>query len=181
VHGATTQFALTLAEGSTTTFSNVFLAPTISGNKTSLSTEENITLSGVTIPNATVNLTVNSDPVLFTTTSDANGNWSQIVQGLLLPAGTHTAQAQATSPSSLVSEQSSIITFTVTTPTIEPTQCTGKLDADINCDGFVDLIDFSIMLYYWNQTNPANDRADINNDTLVNEADFSILLFFWTG
>lgn len=53
--------------------------------------------------------------------------------------------------------------------------------ADLNCDGFVNLTDFSILMYYWNQTNPVNFRVDINSDGIVNLTDFSIMLFHWTG
>jgi len=47
---------------------------------------------------------------------------------------------------------------------------------DINNDGFVDLTDFSILLFYWQTSNPT---ADLNNDGIVNLTDFSIMLFHW--
>ncbi len=47
---------------------------------------------------------------------------------------------------------------------------------DINNDGWVDLTDFSILLYYWKTSNPT---ADLNNDGIVNLTDFSIMLFHW--
>ncbi len=61
---------------------------------------------------------------------------------------------------------------------------TQKLDcktvkADLNCDGRVNLVDLSILLYNWDI--PKNIKADLNNDTRVNLVDFSILLFYWTN
>jgi hypothetical protein len=50
--------------------------------------------------------------------------------------------------------------------------------SDINKDGKVNLVDFSILLTHWNE---ADDDADINQDGIVNLSDFSILLFNWTG
>ena len=47
---------------------------------------------------------------------------------------------------------------------------------DYNLDGWVNLTDFSIMLFYWNQYNPAHD---LSGDGYVNLTDFSILLFHW--
>ncbi|MEX0887807.1 MAG: dockerin type I domain-containing protein, partial [Patescibacteria group bacterium] len=47
---------------------------------------------------------------------------------------------------------------------------------DYNSDGWVDLTDFSIQLFYWNQYNPAHD---LSGDGYVNLTDFSILLFHW--
>jgi hypothetical protein len=52
------------------------------------------------------------------------------------------------------------------------------LRADLNKDGKVNLVDFSILLVYW-KTSDAN--ADINSDGAVNLGDFSIMLFYWTG
>jgi hypothetical protein len=51
--------------------------------------------------------------------------------------------------------------------------------ADLNCDGQVNIIDLSILLYHWNSTKKV--RADINQDGIVNLIDFSILLYWWTG
>jgi hypothetical protein len=53
-----------------------------------------------------------------------------------------------------------------------------SLGADLNGDGFVNLTDFSILLFHWN-TNSA--VADINKDGAVSLPDFSIMLFYWTG
>jgi hypothetical protein len=50
--------------------------------------------------------------------------------------------------------------------------------ADLNRDGKVNLVDFSILLSKW-QTD--DEVADINADGNVNIADFSIMLFQWTG
>jgi len=47
---------------------------------------------------------------------------------------------------------------------------------DLNSDGWVDLTDFSILLFYWQTTHPL---ADLNNDGIVNLTDFSIMLFHW--
>ena len=47
---------------------------------------------------------------------------------------------------------------------------------DYNSDGWVDLTDFLIMLFYWNKNNAAHD---LSGDGKVNLTDFSILLFHW--
>jgi len=51
---------------------------------------------------------------------------------------------------------------------------------DINNDGYVDIVDFSILLYFWGQTNPSNPCADINRDGIVDIIDFSIMLYWWS-
>jgi len=52
--------------------------------------------------------------------------------------------------------------------------------ADFNCDGKVNSIDFSILLYYWKSKPPfGNPRVDINKDGKVDSVDFSIMLYEW--
>lgn len=56
-------------------------------------------------------------------------------------------------------------------------RCVG---ADSNRDGKVNLVDFSILIMFYNARAPfANPCADINNDGKVNVVDFSILLTQW--
>ena len=54
----------------------------------------------------------------------------------------------------------------------------GNVSADINGDGKVNLVDFSILLFHWGTS---DDIADLNEDGKVSLTDFSILLFNWTG
>ena len=50
--------------------------------------------------------------------------------------------------------------------------------SDLNGDGKVNLVDFSIFLLSWNTD---DEEPDFNEDGRVNLADFSIMLFAWTG
>jgi hypothetical protein len=49
---------------------------------------------------------------------------------------------------------------------------------DINRDGKVNIIDFSMLLFYWGTSEVT---ADFNRDGKVDLTDFSIMLFAWTG
>ena len=60
----------------------------------------------------------------------------------------------------------------MTTPEPTPSPKPG----DINGDGSVNIVDFSIMLSKWNTSDPG---ADLNKDGAVNVVDFSILLSNW--
>ncbi len=54
------------------------------------------------------------------------------------------------------------------------------IGADINHDKIVNLIDFSILMVFYNELPPfGNPCADINNDNKVSVVDFSILLTQW--
>jgi hypothetical protein len=50
--------------------------------------------------------------------------------------------------------------------------------ADINCDGSIDRLDFSVMMSLWGKSSTGLS-ADLNHDGIVNELDFSILMLNW--
>ena len=67
-----------------------------------------------------------------------------------------------------------------TTPDIVPVVSKCGRRADFNCDGKVNSIDFSILLYFWKSKPPfKNQYVDINKDGKVDSVDFSILLYEW--
>lgn len=51
--------------------------------------------------------------------------------------------------------------------------------ADLNKDGKVNIVDFSILAYYWGQPNPK--KGDLNGDEIVNLKDFSLMVSRWTN
>ena len=51
---------------------------------------------------------------------------------------------------------------------------------DSNGDGRVNLVDFSVVAYWYKRVNPPAS-ADINGDRKVDLVDFSIMAFNWTG
>ena len=51
---------------------------------------------------------------------------------------------------------------------------------DMNCDGRVNIVDYSIMKYWYKKPNPPA-AVDLSGDGIVNLKDFSILAAEWTG
>jgi len=193
IEGRVSNFTMLLSEGSTTTISGIFLGPTITRDRPSIGPGETVTVSGTTAPNSEVNVTLEyqgsaaaaggsqTKIAVHIASADGNGRWLQLFDADDLDTGDHNARARATEPvSSTVSEFSKTVSFEVTAGE-EPDECAGAVPGDINCDGFVNLVDFSILLFFWNSTEPANPRADINSDSIVDITDFSIMLFYWTG
>lgn len=177
--GSPMDFSLQLTLGTTVTLSGIFLGPTIQADKDLLRLGDTVTLLGVTAPQSDVTIIVASEQDrMFTTTADAAGAWVRQIVAQDIGVGDHTARAKAVSPVQEVSSFSKPVAFSVVAGPAEP--CDGKNRADINCDGKVNLTDFSILLFYWRQRDPANARADINRDGTVNLTDFSILLFNWS-
>lgn len=52
--------------------------------------------------------------------------------------------------------------------------------ADVNDDNRVNLIDFSVVAYWYQRPNPPA-QVDLNHDGQVNLVDFSIMAYYWTG
>lgn len=69
----------------------------------------------------------------------------------------------------------------VTAPLIPVPAVTKKKRGDINNDGNVNLIDFSIMAYWWKRPVPdlILPQIDLNGDKQLTLIDFSILAYWW--
>ena len=122
-----------------------------------------------------VNVHVASEETVTKTIADSNGAYAIIFNTKPLAEDEHTAKSR-TLFESLVSPFSHVLQFIVG-------KGIAKLKtADLNKDGKVNIIDFSILLFWWN-TKQAKGLgiADINDDGKVNIVDFSIMLFQWTG
>lgn len=59
------------------------------------------------------------------------------------------------------------------------------LKGDLNNDGLVNLTDFSILVYWYNNGLKENDIQKeiiyLNGDQIIDLADFSLMAFYWTG
>lgn len=173
---------LRLDEGTTTTVSGIFLGPTIETDKTVVPLNDSITISGTTVPHSKVSVYITPGPEkVYKATAGADGRWSKKITATAktLPPGAYTVRARATAPDGTVSEYSRTLNFVVTEEAV-PSGCAGAAAGDIDCNGTTDLVDLSILLFYWNATNVTDRRADINGDGVVNMVDFSILLYYWT-
>ncbi|MBI4426674.1 MAG: hypothetical protein HY567_03790 [Candidatus Kerfeldbacteria bacterium] len=171
-------FTLNLTAGTTTIVTGVFLGPSIALDKTTVTTSESVSASGATAPGSSVTVTVTSEPKTYTALADSNGRWQVTIKGADVGEGSHNVKARAIANGVTASAFSASVSFSVSA---EPTPAPSYKPSDINQDTKVNLIDFSIMLFYWQQRNPANPRVDLNGDGIVNIVDFSILLYEWTG
>ncbi|MEK7537440.1 MAG: dockerin type I domain-containing protein [Patescibacteria group bacterium] len=170
-------FALNLTPGSTTVISGVFLVPSIGLDRAAVNSGQSVTVFGATAPNSAVTVNVGSDRTQrYTVTADAAGQWSKILDTKNLAAGTYTVKARA-AVNGIVSADSAAVSFSVS----PAAPAAVYSPADISQDQRVDIVDLSILLFYWNQRHPANPRADLNRDGVVDIIDFSIMLYAWTG
>jgi cysteine-rich repeat protein len=169
----TTTDVFNVVQSAVTTVANIFLPPTIVAKPTTVAPGGIVLLSGQTVPNAHIVTNLDTTANVLQADADQSGDWSLQVDTGSLDNGSHTAKSQFVIASSTKSGFGKSIAFFVGT---EAGGSCGQ--PDMNNDGKVNLVDFSIFLLSW-ETSDA--PADFNCDKTVNLADFSIMLFQWTG
>jgi hypothetical protein len=171
----TFSFTVTVSSGMITTISGIFIPPTIELDKTSVAKGETINIFGQSAPESQISIYVESpEEIVKMTKAKKTGDWDYPLDTNPLEEGMHTTKAKAESLEGLKSAFSSVLAFYV--GKYKPEEICPR--ADFNKDGRTNLIDFSIMLYWWGKYNPCVDQ---NHDGIVNLPDFSILLYYWTG
>lgn len=158
----------------------IYLSPTIAATS-SVELGSDITIEGYAIPRLPVRAVMNrkgaaaSGQVLVaTTTADGAGRYRITLRSSALAKGTYEIKAQT-----IISEKDQSLfspTFFVGVGEAANLDFTNR--SDLNKDGKVNLVDFSILLFHWRTSDPI---ADINQDGTVNLTDFSIMLSNWTG
>lgn len=175
----TSNFPVTVTNSVTVTIDNIFLAPTIAVDSTQVKKGDPISIFGTTAPNASVSVHVHSAQEFINTISATSvGRWFKQFDTSVLELGDHVTFSRS-SANNLVTDQSNTVAFVVGDSTIKADPNYKR--SDLNNDGFVNIIDFSMLLYYWYQTPPATSKADINKSGLVDITDLSIMLYDWTG
>ena len=165
------------------TLSNVNIMPSIVVSPDPVDPGQPLTMHGYSIPNALITIENQQDKSSitlknFTTTSGNDGKWTIPIDTNGFNAGTWKVRAKAAQQSGLkISTEWSNYTFYGVGQT-----AAAPRTADLNRDGRVNLIDFSILLFWWNTDGGTSDPpADINADGRVSLTDFSIMVYNWTG
>ncbi len=70
---------------------------------------------------------------------------------------------------------------TSTPPFAQPLLPPAYQVVDFNGDNRIDIVDLSILLYYYHKNDMLALRHDLNHDKIVDFPDVSILMFYWTG
>ncbi len=162
---------------------NIIVPPTLVSSHTAIKQGDPLTLSGFAAPNAPVSIHMSGTQAgTFNVVSANSGAYSYILNTANYKKGQYSAVSNELV--GLYQSQDSLsITFTIGDSTVvvpPPGVCSVR--SDLNCDGRVDLVDFSILLYYWEQFAPfKNERVDIDKSGQVELRDFSIMLYEWTG
>ena len=166
-----------VAADTITTVSGIFLPPTINIDKNSLNRGEILNIFGQTVPNVQVDVHILSEEIIEKIESDEIGAWLLAFNTQFLEQGSHVSKAQSQITPEEKSGFGQVLTFYIgkaVPPELNPI-CP---EADLNKDGRVNLVDFSVLLYWWGKENAC---ADQNRNGIVDLSDFSIMLYYWTG
>ncbi len=170
-----------IASGVTTVVDGLFLPPTVSTDKIEVKQGDPITLFGKSAPNAKLTLSIHSAVELVKkTTANSSGGWLYKLDSSELEIGEHEGKARAATQSDL-SLYSDAVGFTVgTTNRARSGISSSKNRCDLNTDNRVNILDFSIMAFWYKRTGfPV--KIDLNGDSRVDLLDLSILAYCWTG
>ncbi len=163
-------------------YTGIVLPPTIKASSLVVSLGQTYTVSGYASAGATILVEVPGVKLLATGTTDSNGFYSITITADLA-AGVYQVRtrAQVAATQSLYSKPVQILYYKgipgepVPNPPSQLATC-----VDYNKDRRVNLIDFSILLFSFENNNPPAS-IDCNSDHRIDIKDFSILMYFWTG
>ena len=173
-------FPLSITSGVTTKVSDILISPTIAVDKSEVRHGDNIAIYGQSVPNSIVSISIDSDEeFLVKDTADVNGIYSLDFDTSVLEVGQYNVKSKSILGSYTTGFGKSI-TFTVGTKNIVTELPKVVIKGDSNGDNSVNLVDFSIVSYWYKRANPP-ESADLNSDGKVDLIDFSIMVFNWTG
>lgn len=172
-----------LTSGAMTMISGIFLAPTIDVNKTSVQRGDNIVFFGQGGPRSEVRITIHSTKIVnIRATTDKDGVYVYTYDTSPLETGAHTARSKSIKGNE-ASEFGKSVDFSIlknATPSKKPLCRKG----DLNCDGKVNLADFSLATSWLKRPlTPSMHRIEkerLNGDGVIDLRDISIISYFWT-
>ncbi|MDD3491365.1 MAG: hypothetical protein PHG13_00075 [Candidatus Pacebacteria bacterium] len=177
-------FPVGVTFGVITNVSGVFIAPTIEVDKEEVKRGDSIAIFGQSLSNANITIQVSSDEEIFVNTeSDSDGVYLYNFGTEVLDYGDHFTKSKAAKENEISSFSQAVSFLVGTRNVIKEVQKCGK--ADLNCDGKVNLVDFSIAAYWYKKVLSAEfakiEQERLNGDGKIDLVDFSIMAYYWTG
>lgn len=175
-------FPIYITSGTTVNIGNIFLSPTIDIDKTEVKKGDNLIIFGQSAPTSEVTISVHSDfEHFFKVFSNSMGGYLYNLDTSILEFGSHETKSKSAILNQ-ISPYTNTLSFKVgmENKLNDKNVLCSSIRADLNCDGHVNLVDFSIMAYWYKKVNPPLN-VDLSNDGKITLVDFSIMAFHWTG
>jgi hypothetical protein len=182
LHSVSFSFPVYVMTGTTVNVGDIVLAPTINVDKPQVKRGDLEAIFGFAAPNSQVNISVYSDSEhLVTATTSRTGVYLYNFDTTPLEYGVHNAQSHSIIVNKISAETDPVSFIVATTnQAIAPTNCSASI-GDTNCDKKVNLVDFSVMAYWYKKGGTPPKNVDLNHDGKIDLIDFSILAYHWTG
>lgn len=168
-----------VTQGAVTNVRGLILPPTLSVANPTVIPGTPIAITGQGIPVAKIEIHFNKSEIVESTTSGTDGKFTLSLDSSKLRNAEYSIKARSitgTAPLLTPSSFSSSVQLFVGVDGVPTTP------SDLNRDAKIDLIDFSILIFWWQTAGgDSNPPADISGNGKVSLEDFSILLFNWTG
>ncbi len=174
-------FPVFITQGSAINIGGIFLSPTIDVDKSEVKQGDNVVIFGQSVPDSDITISVHSEQEIFNKVkTDKSGVYLLNFDTSQIEIGSHLAKSKSAVETE-VSPFGNTVAFKVGNESKKKELNTcSSLRGDLNCDKKVNLVDFSIMAYWYKKTDfPAN--VDLNKDGIISLIDFSIMAFNWTG
>lgn len=176
-------FTIYITPGVATIVDGIIIPPTITTDKIEVKKGLPVVISGSARPSSEVRLSLlAASSFLKKIEVNASGTWSYLLDTALFEGGDYATKARTLTASSL-SLFSDTVTFTIgdTERLRKKVLLAGfRKRCDLNDDSRVNLLDFSIMAFWYKRLGfPL--KVDLNSDQTINLTDLSILAYCWTG
>jgi hypothetical protein len=173
----TWSFLVTLTGSGTQRIDGIIVPPSIELSATTVAPGDTLTIRGTTVPRATARIEYAPGRQVAVLTGN-DGRYSVVVDTDGLSVAVYDAKTRVEfPPAGDLSTWSQLVPYGIGTQ--PPALCTQN--PDINRDGRVDLVDFSILAFWWKKSVPLGSPQDQNCDRFISLADFSILAYHWSG
>jgi hypothetical protein len=170
-------YPIVVKKGYVTQVSGIRFAPTISADKVEVKKDGNITIFGYALPNVPIDLVIGGiKDQTFNIVSKNDGKYQTTLTLTDFIKGNYNIHVNYKNDKRI----SKVIQFTIGDVNILSADLSTNIPGDCNADQVINLIDFSVMAFWYGKDNPPR-CVDTNSDNVINLIDFSILAFYWTG
>ncbi len=169
-------FPITLYTGSLTDINGIRFAPTITTDKLAVRQSDYLTVLGAALERTPLQIAIDGiEHKTYTPQVGVGGNY-QITLPVNMAQGEYLVSANYVGDT----RTSRLLRLIVGTSNMLRTEVTNNRPGDCNFDQNVNLVDFSILAYWYGKPNPPA-CVDTNHDNKIDLVDFSILAFYWNG
>ncbi len=170
-------YYLLIHSGYLTHVSGIRFAPTIVLDKAEAREGDYVSVIGYSVPEEYLEIIITGkEKKSFTLVSSKDGAYKIILPLSGLPTGDYIVSAKYINDTRI----SKLVKLVIGDTTILNTDAFSDIPGDYNLDMKVDLVDFSILAFWYGKESPP-PSVDTNRDGTIDLVDFSILAFWWTG